>query len=182
MNSKTPITVEDIDTLLGYSSYIFFSFNDTSTPETYTLSLHDALPISAGIRGLAVEARDGVGIMHHRRIHHLDRAAPPHLDVLGEIDLTHAAFAQLLHDVVAIGNDLADQVARGRRRPQRLPVVGTELHVVGIFGGADRTDLHAGMGAAAGSSTRRSLSPTMMRDPCCSGMAPRAAIATPLRL
>src|SRR5439155_24694927 len=137
---------------------------------------------AAGVRGLAVEARDGVGIVHHRRIHHLDGAAPPHLDVLGEIDLTHAAFAQLLHDVVAIGNDLADQVARGRRRPQRLTIVGTELHVIGIFGGADRTDLHAGMGAAAGSSTRSSLSPTMMREPCCSGIAPRAAMATPLRL
>src|SRR2546422_1560979 len=26
--------------------YIFFFFNDTATPEIYTLSLHDALPIS----------------------------------------------------------------------------------------------------------------------------------------
>ena len=28
------------------SSYLFFFFNDTATPESYTLSLHDALPIS----------------------------------------------------------------------------------------------------------------------------------------
>src|SRR2546422_5047650 len=28
-------------------SYIFFFFNDTATTEIYTLSLHDALPISA---------------------------------------------------------------------------------------------------------------------------------------
>src|SRR2546430_1501052 len=27
--------------------YFFFFFNDTATPEIYTLSLHDALPISA---------------------------------------------------------------------------------------------------------------------------------------
>src|SRR5438105_15136454 len=27
----------------------FFFFNDTATPEIYTLSLHDALPISTGI-------------------------------------------------------------------------------------------------------------------------------------
>src|SRR5438045_6859434 len=27
---------------------LFFFFNDTATPEIYTLSLHDALPISAG--------------------------------------------------------------------------------------------------------------------------------------
>src|SRR5256885_16614581 len=26
--------------------YVFFFFNDTATPEIYTLSLHDALPIS----------------------------------------------------------------------------------------------------------------------------------------
>src|SRR2546422_249671 len=28
------------------SSYVFFFFNDTATTEIYTLSLHDALPIS----------------------------------------------------------------------------------------------------------------------------------------
>src|SRR5574338_1172744 len=31
----------------------FFFFNDTATTEIYTLSLHDALPISAGARGAA---------------------------------------------------------------------------------------------------------------------------------
>src|SRR5690554_7293655 len=30
----------------GYSSSFFFFFNDTATTEIYTLSLHDALPIS----------------------------------------------------------------------------------------------------------------------------------------
>src|SRR5689334_24133633 len=29
-------------------SYFFFFFNDTATTEIYTLSLHDALPISSG--------------------------------------------------------------------------------------------------------------------------------------
>src|SRR5256885_10157695 len=29
-------------------AYMFFFFNDTATTEIYTLSLHDALPISAG--------------------------------------------------------------------------------------------------------------------------------------
>src|SRR3712207_9202318 len=33
-----------------YTSLIFFFFNDTATTEIYTLSLHDALPISA-VRG-----------------------------------------------------------------------------------------------------------------------------------
>src|SRR2546429_6526478 len=31
---------------------MFFFFNDTATTEIYTLSLHDALPISAGLRVL----------------------------------------------------------------------------------------------------------------------------------
>src|SRR2546421_4676910 len=30
-----------------FSSFFFFFFNDTATTEIYTLSLHDALPISA---------------------------------------------------------------------------------------------------------------------------------------
>src|SRR2546425_9413388 len=32
--------------------FFFFFFNDTATTEIYTLSLHDALPISAGIAQL----------------------------------------------------------------------------------------------------------------------------------
>src|SRR2546429_5987245 len=31
---------------LGFSHFFFFFFNDTATTEIYTLSLHDALPIS----------------------------------------------------------------------------------------------------------------------------------------
>src|SRR2546430_11377548 len=39
-------------------SFIFFFFNDTATTEIYTLSLHDALPISAGhVRSHRQDAR-----------------------------------------------------------------------------------------------------------------------------
>src|SRR5258706_7769612 len=34
--------------LLSLSLFFFFFFNDTATTEIYTLSLHDALPISPG--------------------------------------------------------------------------------------------------------------------------------------
>src|SRR5258708_11464965 len=46
---------------LSSSSSIFFFFNDTATTEIYTLSLHDALPISifAGGAGRARLRRDG---------------------------------------------------------------------------------------------------------------------------
>src|SRR2546428_6819982 len=37
--------------MCGPHVYISFFFNDTATPEIYTLSLHDALPISPLVRG-----------------------------------------------------------------------------------------------------------------------------------
>src|ERR1041384_8832074 len=42
--------------------FSFFFFNDTATTEIYTLSLHDALPISGRLQHL-----------HDRRRHHLRR-------------------------------------------------------------------------------------------------------------
>src|SRR6266581_6571012 len=38
---------------------LFFFFNDTATTEIYTLSLHDALPISRPVRGHGVELGAG---------------------------------------------------------------------------------------------------------------------------
>jgi len=38
------------DDLYGFSLDLFFFFNDTATTEIYTLSLHDALPISCPTR------------------------------------------------------------------------------------------------------------------------------------
>src|SRR5258705_13373399 len=38
---------------------LFFFFNDTATTEIYTLSLHDALPISAADRADLVDRRGG---------------------------------------------------------------------------------------------------------------------------
>src|SRR6266478_559763 len=53
--------------------FFFFFFNDTATTEIYTLSLHDALPISVGCRpGTALRSRvsppPGVGCGTHPRI------------------------------------------------------------------------------------------------------------------
>src|SRR6266704_7195938 len=39
-----------IYSLVNYFVFLFFFFNDTATTEIYTLSLHDALPISRGSR------------------------------------------------------------------------------------------------------------------------------------
>src|SRR2546430_4966150 len=51
------------------ASNLFFFFNDTATTEIYTLSLHDALPISR----LAAEALELVGVGGDLAVHHLDR-------------------------------------------------------------------------------------------------------------
>src|SRR5256885_16664230 len=51
--------------LFSYSLYlhirfIFFFFNDTATTEIYTLSLHDALPISPKARAAGRWTRDSI--------------------------------------------------------------------------------------------------------------------------
>src|SRR5260221_9752828 len=42
---------------LSVCSFFFFFFNDTATTEIYTLSLHDALPISSPRRSSAESSR-----------------------------------------------------------------------------------------------------------------------------
>src|SRR5215471_21779995 len=45
-NLKVVVRVMYLSQCTAYPSFIFFFFNDTATTEIYTLSLHDALPIS----------------------------------------------------------------------------------------------------------------------------------------
>src|SRR3712207_8757625 len=46
--------------------YMYFFFKDTATPEIYTLSLHDALPISGVGRGDEVGPHLAAGLLPHR--------------------------------------------------------------------------------------------------------------------
>src|SRR2546430_9134715 len=60
-------------------SFFFFFFNDTATTEIYTLSLHDALPISCGPRrrgDLHVEAKLAQAVQGRRQrsAHEIGRA------------------------------------------------------------------------------------------------------------
>src|SRR2546430_13239310 len=52
------------------ASLLFFFFNDTATTEIYTLSLHDALPISFGVnrmeQSLTVNGRQGTHVWRWR--------------------------------------------------------------------------------------------------------------------
>src|SRR2546427_13241450 len=47
-----------------YSFFVFFFFNDTATTEIYTLSLHDALPISPLRRQRGIRERENVVQLH----------------------------------------------------------------------------------------------------------------------
>src|SRR2546427_8651805 len=48
----------------------FFFFNDTATTEIYTLSLHDALPISTAKRACSRESDDGLEVIPPERQRH----------------------------------------------------------------------------------------------------------------
>src|SRR5260221_10151022 len=48
-------------TFFPFTSFFFFFFNDTATTEIYTLSLHDALPISENARSSAISMRRSPG-------------------------------------------------------------------------------------------------------------------------
>src|SRR5256885_17239047 len=49
------------------ASFFFFFFNDTATTEIYTLSLHDALPISQRAHLSELRSEDGLRRQRHRR-------------------------------------------------------------------------------------------------------------------
>src|SRR3712207_7126399 len=70
-----------------YCRYSFFFFNDTATTEIYTLSLHDALPISSAVEELLQHRYEYLG-RHHVLLALQDHAASVRQGV-GDL-LTHA--------------------------------------------------------------------------------------------
>src|SRR6266571_2864131 len=50
-----------------YYFFVFFFFNDTATTEIYTLSLHDALPLSTGTRFVMVSPSESRSTFNHPR-------------------------------------------------------------------------------------------------------------------
>src|SRR5260221_14433579 len=79
-------------TLFPYTFLFFFFFNDTATTEIYTLSLHDALPISelqqwSQVAGLLQETN---GVFQRA----VQRDAGSELVVRGQLLLAQALFAQ----------------------------------------------------------------------------------------
>ena len=111
------------------------------------------------VRRLAIEATDRVGVLHHRRVHHLEGAPAPHLHVLGEIHLSHTAPAELAQHVVSIGYDRPNEITRGILEPKRCPVHRAKTLIEVVL----RCALGADLRTAHALSTRRISLPMRIR-------------------
>src|SRR2546429_4909345 len=92
-------------------TYFFFFFNDTATTEIYTLSLHDALPIS-GEHQVGVAVDESRGDPGAGEVVHLVRRRPGNRGLVPD-PLDAAAACQ----------------ERAARDDPRVPVAGVELRV-----------------------------------------------------
>src|SRR5215467_6606306 len=85
--------------------FIFFFFNDTATTEIYTLSLHDALPISSLPEDARiVDIAGGSGWYASQMV----RVAP--LTVVG-IDISRSMIEQRAEDPLLVENHVGDMEA-----------------------------------------------------------------------
>src|SRR3712207_971377 len=103
--------------------FVFFFFNDTATTEIYTLSLHDALPISSPVR-LTLQAVDAAGQPLENAKMHLQILTPPR-NPWFPTDFPMVEGGQLLNmDVVAPKGELQIQ--------QMLPIRGNYKLLVDV--------------------------------------------------
>src|SRR5256886_15809215 len=89
-------------------TYIFFFFNDTATTEIYTLSLHDALPISSRpVQGnLMKHLLLSVGLAVCPTLSVTQQPAPANLSLADALALARAhnpLYRQALHDRAPAG-------------------------------------------------------------------------------
>src|SRR2546426_12682361 len=110
--------------------FFFFFFNDTATTEIYTLSLHDALPISEhfAVRPPHTLPVGDVGQVHAGPDHVVERRAgldERPLDVLERLDRLQVGVPDTNDRAVGPGRRRARYVARwsppGRRASSRRP-------------------------------------------------------------
>src|SRR3712207_9087882 len=108
---------------LGHGACAFFFFNDTATTEIYTLSLHDALPISGDRPAEPALAVSDKAV--HRDAHRVDqhgfkRAAPQRRAMHSASSPMHGAdLPQALRTVTT--NAARDRVQRPRLIRPLLP-------------------------------------------------------------
>jgi hypothetical protein len=71
---------------------------------------HVGVAQPAGELGLAREAQRDLGVGEQACVQHLDRERAADLDVARLVDDAHRAFSEAMQDLVAAGEDLADQL------------------------------------------------------------------------
>src|SRR6185437_5650689 len=114
---------------------------------------------AARVGRFAIESADRIDVRHQPGVEHLEGALAAHLDVFGEIDLAHAAFAELAQHTVTVGDDRADQIGARCGAPQGRTIRLAKARVGGIRRAALRTDSRRGH---AGSPRRMSSRNTGM--------------------
>ena len=104
----------------------------------------------AGVLRLAVEAADGGGILGEPGAHHLDGHFPLHPDVLRQVHLAHATFAELPIHQVPVGEERPRQRVARVLEDQRRAIEGAESIVPLVPGTALRAELRAHLMTAGG--------------------------------
>src|SRR5256884_9255071 len=108
-----------------YCTFFFFFFNDTATTEIYTLSLHDALPISVVPRA----ALDGVDAGARHEPHEIARLEPEvlHPQVTGHV-VAHLAERRLevgaQQPRLVAQHEIFERIEHARGDPANLRILG----------------------------------------------------------
>src|SRR2546429_4926523 len=105
--------------------YCLFFFNDTATTEIYTLSLHDALPISQSLAARVEE------LMHQAK---LDRKEALKLAAKERSEEHTSELQSRLHLVCRLLLEKKKTSDPMRRRPAMLPLYTFRTLCVGRFG------------------------------------------------
>src|SRR5216683_6314263 len=109
---------------------IFFFFNDTATTETYTLSLHDALPIwlakivERGMISSSFVPPEPIRRLrtHTRYRRHLTQARTAEKQRVEKLlEDGHLKLSSVISDIHGVsGRDMLDAIAAGQRDPRAL--------------------------------------------------------------
>src|SRR5256886_8494165 len=101
--------------------FFFFFFNDTATTEIYTLSLHDALPISRSAISIKASGRFSI----HRNLAALDVALQPRVRHRSQLDQVYGTPKELFQRLLEV------EVLPLRRSTARLAELNGHVQIAG---------------------------------------------------
>src|SRR2546428_11249013 len=139
----------------------FFFFNDTATTEIYTLSLHDALPISNHIRGIGADRRN-LGAIEANVVQR--RADHARLDPLVHLDLHQRAAGELDAVVEAAGQQKYQTYEHDAAGQRKRPAAPLDEIVIRIREESDHQILRVTMSGRRYSQMRNSVFTTKIAE------------------